>query len=105
MYDEDANMYKVEFLGVNDENQYWIPKTYLVWRKEGNVCPLCDKKCDSIYTYKIHLNTHINDFDEMHRCRKHVANEAAFERTIPSNYKLRDVEKLKGLNKFSRHLL
>ena len=105
VYDEDSNKYKVEFLGVDDENQYWIPKTYLVWRKEGNVCPLCDKKCDSIYTYKIHLNTHINDFDEMHRCRKCVPNEAAFERTIPSNYKLRDVEKLKGLNKYSRHLL
>ena len=66
VYYEDADNFQVQFVGISDDKEYVIPKSYVVWRKHGNLCPVCDLKSGDLYAFKIHLNTHIQDFDNLH---------------------------------------
>lgn len=92
VYDEDADNYQVQFIGINDDKEYVIPKTYLVWRERGNICPICNLMNETIYTYKIHLNSHIFDFDNKYIKLQRMKNisirsgNKPFEKTIPESY-------------------
>ena len=49
-----ADNFQVQFVGISDDKEYVIPKSYVVWRKHGNLCPVCDLKSGDLYAFKKH---------------------------------------------------